>query len=276
MTDDAGRKIASLGESWQIGTRRDDSRRSLSVEKITMPDRQNRHYPKTGIHGRIVHAIGEEICSGRLVSGVKLQSDVELIERFEVSRTAIREALKVLASKGLIESRQRAGTFVRPREDWDLLDLDVLSWLTPENLGDGFIGDLMEMREIIEPAAARIAADRANELDIHRIGKAYERMTVSTNDFESFYIADRDFHLAVLAACHNEFVDRMSGVIGAILALTFRLQSDLDHDVTPGLPAHQEILEKIEARDKRGAERAMRLTITRGRHNIDERMAQRR
>ena len=276
MTDDAGGKIANPAAMWQVGTRRNDSRRSLSIEKITMPERQNRHYPKTGIHGRIVHAIGEEICSGRLASGVKLQSDVELIERFEVSRTAIREALKVLASKGLIESRQRAGTFVRPREDWDLLDLDVLSWLTPENLGDGFIGDLMEMREIIEPAAARIAADRANELDILRIGKAYERMTVSTNDFESFYIADRDFHLAVLAACHNEFVDRMSGVIGAILALTFRLQSDLDHDVTPGLPAHQEILEKIEAGDKRGAERAMRLTITRGRRNIDERMAQRR
>lgn len=261
---------------WQVGTRRDESRRSLGDEKITMPDRQNRHYPKTGIHGRIVHAIGEEICSGALLSGVKLQSDVEMIERFEASRPAIREALKVLASKGLIESRQRAGTFVRPREDWDLLDLDVLSWLIPENLGEGFIGDLMEMREIIEPAAARIAADRANELDIVRIGQAYDRMAASTNDFESFYIADSDFHLAVLAACHNEFVDRMSGVVGAILALTFRLQSDLDHDVAPGLPAHREILEKIEAGDKRGAERAMRQTITRGRHNIDERMAQRR
>ena len=275
MTDEDRPAIASPDEIWHVDERRTDSRPSANLEKVAMPDRHDRHYPKTGIHGRIVHAIGREICSGALAPRAKLKRDVEMMEQFDASRTAIREALKVLASKGLIESRQRAGTFVRPREEWDLLDLDVLSWLVPENLGGEFIEDLMEMREIIEPAAARIAATRANELDIVRITKAYERMADSTNDFESFYIADRDFHLAVLAACHNDFVDRMSGVIGTILALTFRLQSELDHDAAPGLPAHREVLEKIETGDKRGAERAMRQTITRGRQNIDERMAQR-
>ena len=231
-----------------------------------------RSYPRAGIHGRIVHELGEEIGSGGLKPGERLPGDAELTERFAASRTATREALKVLASKGLIEARQRAGTFVKPREEWDLLDPDVLSWLSPESIGEPLIDDLMEMREVIEPVAARFAADRASSEDISKIEDAYERMEKSKEDVQGFYEADRDFHLAVLESCHNQFIDRMSSIVGTILALTFQLQSEVDVPLGMGLPAHKEVLDRIRSGDKRGAEKAMRATIGQGRRNLDDRM----
>jgi len=88
------------------------------------------------LHERIIGDLGQEIVSGGLKPGERLPSDSELIERFSASRTAIREAMKVLSTKGLIEARQRAGTRVRPRAEWDLLDTDVLGWHTPDAIND--------------------------------------------------------------------------------------------------------------------------------------------
>lgn len=232
----------------------------------------SRNYPNSGIHGRIVHEIGAEIGSGVLKPGDRMYDDAELSQRFSASRTATREAMKVLASKGLIEAKQRAGTFVRARDDWDLLDPDVLSWLSPENIGDALIDDLMEMREVVEPNAARFAAGRANDEDIQRIEEAYARMAASTQDIKAFYAADRDFHLAVIGACNNQFIDRMSSIVGTILALTFRMQGEVDVPLDLGLPAHLEVLDRIRAGDRRGAEKAMRATIGQGRRNLDARM----
>jgi GntR family transcriptional regulator, galactonate operon transcriptional repressor len=237
-----------------------------------MSEQSIRSYPRAGIHGRIVHDLGAEIGSGGLKPGDRLPMDAELTQRFKASRTATREALKVLASKGLIEARQRAGTFVRPRDEWDLLDPDVLSWLTPENIGDSLIDDLMEMREVIEPVAARFAADRATSEDLSQIEEAYARMVEHKEDVDGFYHADRDFHLAVLGACHNQFIDRMSSIVGTILGLTFRMQSEVDANLEHGLPAHQEVLDRIRAGDRRGAEKAMRATIGQGRRNLDDRL----
>ncbi len=113
------------------------------------------------LHERIIDDLGQEIVSGGLKPGERLHSDLELIERFAASRTAIREAMKVLSTKGLIEARQRAGTRVRPRAEWDLLDTDVLGWHTPDAINDTFLKDLEELRELIEPEAAGLAAMRA-------------------------------------------------------------------------------------------------------------------
>jgi len=248
------------------------TRLCVRVIHLPMPDTVSRSYPCAGKHGRIVHDLGAEIGSGELSPGDRLLGDTDLTERFQVSRTATREALKVLASKGLIEARQRAGTFVRPHNEWDLLDPDVLSWLSPENIGDPLIDDLMEMREIIEPVAARFAADRATAEDLEAIEAACDGMVQAGDDVDAFYEADRNFHLAVLAASHNQFIDRMNSVVGTILALTFRLQSEADVPPSMGLPAHQEVVVRIRAGDRRGAEKAMRATINQGRSNLDERM----
>ncbi len=91
----------------------------------------------------------------------------------------------MLSSKGLIESRQQSGTRVRPRNDWDLLDVDMLSWHTPESISKSFTADLVELRELIEPVAAKLAADRATSDDLTRIEAAYLRMGKAVDDCDS-------------------------------------------------------------------------------------------
>lgn len=233
-------------------------------------------YRRGGIHGTIVHAIGRDIVTGVLAQGERLPGDQELMARFSVSRTALREAMKVLASKGLIESRQRAGTRVRPRRDWDLLDVDVLSWHTPESISESFTADLVELRELIEPAAAKLAADRATSDDLTRIEAAYLRMEQAVDDYEAFYVADVDFHLAVLNASHNQLVQRLASIIGTVLGLSFGLQKQARIPLRESLESHYQVFDGIRQRNRRGAERAMRVTIVRGRNTLSQLSAIRR
>jgi len=230
---------------------------------------------KSGIHASIVEGLGSEIGSGGLLPGDKLPADAELTERFNASRTAIREALKVLSSKGLIEARQRAGTFVCPRSNWDLLDSHVLSWLSRDTIGDGLYEDILELRDIIEPAAAGFAARRATDSDFRAIEDAFRRMETSTDDLEAWYAADGDFHLAVLNACHNQLLVRFASIVRTILSVTLELQKEVRIDVSIGMPAHREVFECIRDKDRRGAERAMKATISRGRKTLRDRFGKR-
>jgi DNA-binding FadR family transcriptional regulator len=192
------------------------------------------------------------------------------MQRFGASRTPLREAMKVLATKGLIEARQRAGTRVRPREDWDLLDPDVLSWHAPDNISEAFTADLVELRELIEPMAARLAASRATGGDLDRVEGGYQGMAAAAaaGDYESFYAADKEFHLAVLNASHNQLVQRLAGIIGTVLGLGFRLQKQARIDLNAGLSAHYDVLAGIRDRDPRLAERGMREAIGIGKRTL--------
>ena len=227
-------------------------------------------YPRNGIHGTIVHAVGGDIVNGVLEQGQRLPGDQEMMARFQASRTALREAMKVLSSKGLIESRQRAGTRVRPRGDWDLLDVDVLSWHSPENISESFTADLVELRELIEPVAAKLAADRATSDDLTRIEAAYLRMEASVDDYEGFYVANVDFHLAVLNASHNQLVQRLAGIIGTVLGLSFSLQKTVRIPLRESLESHYQVFDGIRQRNRRAAERAMRVTIRRDRNTLSQ------
>jgi len=237
----------------------------LFANQLTVPPASG------GIHSRIVQSIGAAIVSGQLEPGQRLPNDAALIGRFKASRTAIREAMKVLATKGLIEARQRAGTSVSAKSNWDLLDADVLSWHQPDSIGEKMAGDLVELREVIEPVAARLAATRASEEDIDNIEKAYRRMAAGVDNLPDFYAGDVEFHLAILAACHNQLIRRLDGIIGTVLAISFELQKETLVGPQEGLEAHYEIVERIRDRDRRGAERAMRRVIGRGRDEISRR-----
>jgi len=233
--------------------------------------RQSNRYPRTGIHGEIVHSIGEDIVSGRIATGERLPGDQELMQRFAASRTALREAMKVLASKGLIEARQRTGTRVRPRADWDLLDADVLSWHSPDSISETFTADLVELRELLEPVAARLAASRATAEDLERIEAAYKDMERTVDDYEAFYVADLDFHLAVLNASHNQLLQRLSSIVGTVLGLGFSMQKQARIPLRESLPSHYQVFEGIRERKGRQAERAMRIVIGRGKNTLSQR-----
>src|SRR5881398_2664775 len=162
------------------------------------------HYPEQSLHGRIVHAIGRRIVSGDLRPGDLLPAEPEL----GASRTVVREAIKVLAAKGLVESRPKTGTRVRRRDDWNLLDPDVLAWQQDGAVDDALLGKLTEVRRIIEPAAAELAAARADVRDVAAMEDAFQQMEETAQaragtDFEAFVQADMRFHLAILQACRN-------------------------------------------------------------------------
>lgn len=223
-----------------------------------------------GVHGTIVLAIGEDIVRGEIKPGERLPRDAELIERFQASRTAIREAMKVLTTKGLIQARQRAGTTVRPRAEWDLLDADVLSWHDPETISDTLVGDLVELRQFLEPKAARLAAQRATEDDIEAIQAAHQLMARAT-DPAAFFTADITFHLAVFAGCHNLLIQRLSGIVETVLVLSFRLQIPGLVDLKEASEAHGRVIDRIRHRDRAGAERAMRAVIGRAKVELRRR-----
>ncbi|MFD4658293.1 FadR/GntR family transcriptional regulator [Kitasatospora sp. NPDC058444] len=212
-----------------------------------------------GLHPQIVEIIGERIVRGVHAPGSPLSPD-RIEEELGVSKTVVREALRVLAAKGLIESRQKRGTFVRPRSDWKLLDADLLRWQGAGTPDQGFLGDLGEVRGIVEPAGARLAARRRDERDLAALSDALERMAAAGADTDAVVEADLAFHRALLAAAHNELLTRMEVVIEAGLRVRDRLVHGAEH-WPDSVPAHRAVLDAVRDRDAEAAERAVRALL---------------
>jgi DNA-binding FadR family transcriptional regulator len=216
-----------------------------------------RLYPSAALHGRVAHEIGRQIVSGAIAEGDFLPREAELSERFDVSRQAVREGLKVLAAKGLVGSRRRAGTYVLPRASWNLLDPDVLAWHPPAELDPAFINDLVELRRVIEPAAVEMAASRADAAGIDGIGKALRRMQESVDDAAAYAAADAEFHMAIFAASGNALVERLSHILGPLLAMSIQTQGRFGLDRRESLAMHAGIYEAIVGGDFAGAKAAL-------------------
>jgi GntR family galactonate operon transcriptional repressor len=229
-----------------------------------------RLYPRIGLHGRLVHQLGERIGRGELAPGEALPPIDELLMVFGVSRTSIREAMRVLAAKGLIELRQRTGGRIRPMADWNLLDPDVLAWIDPFRLEPGLMSELVEVRLAIEPQAARTAALRGTEEDLRAIASHLAEMEASAldPDLAAFYAADLAFHAAMFDASHNRFLTQLGRALMPALDRAFNLhrhhvlrREDPTHLRWRICPMHGAILERVRARDPAGAEAAMRRVI---------------
>jgi DNA-binding FadR family transcriptional regulator len=218
-------------------------------------------YPRGGLHGQIVHAIGRQILSGKIRPGDLLPAQPGL----PASRTVLREAIKVLAAKGLVESRPKTGTRVRPRHAWHLLDPDVMAWQQDGPPRVAFLQKLTEVRLIVEPAVAERAAQRASAAEIQAIDEAYQDMEAalggSVEDFEAFDRADRRFHHAIVRACGNDLLERMSNVVVSALLVSFHATSRLPGQAKGSLPMHRAILEAIRAGQARRSGQAMRRLV---------------
>jgi DNA-binding FadR family transcriptional regulator len=214
-------------------------------------------YPPGGLHGQLVHAIGRQIASGEIQPGDVLPMPAGLT----ASRTVLREAIKVLAAKGLVESRPKTGTRVRPRRTWNLLDPDVLTWQHEGTPSPLFLRSLTEVRQIVEPSAAELAATRANAREIAAIAEAYQDMeralSGADGSQEAFVRADMRFHRAILEACENDLLEQMSRVVYSALTLSFRATSRLPGSARASLPKHRAILLAIRGRDPHRARSTM-------------------
>jgi len=216
-------------------------------------------YPYRGVHGQVVQALGRRIVADRTGPGGILDLD-SLKADLGVSRTAIREALKVLAAKGLVDARPRRGTYVRPRADWSMLDTDVLRWRFEDSVDDTFLGNLAEVRDIVEPAGAKFAALRRTADDLRLLEQTLAALEAADAhlDVHTLVQLDLRFHSAVLAAAHNELLTRMEGVLETGLRARDMLvhQARRWHDL---VPTHRPVVEAIRRQDGAAAEAAVRL-----------------
>ncbi|SHN34466.1 FadR/GntR family transcriptional regulator [Cryptosporangium aurantiacum] len=211
-------------------------------------------YVARGVHGQTVEVLAQRILTGQIPEGATL--DITALQsELDVSLTALREAMRVLAAKGLVDARPKRGTFVRPRGDWSLLDPDVLRWQFSRQARPGLFADLSELRSIVEPGAASLAAERATDEDIAALDAALEAMAAAGDDASAAVDADLAFHRALLAATHNELLQRMEVLIETGLAERDRMV----HGHGPGdpLPSHQAVVEAIRQHDRLGAAQAM-------------------
>ena len=202
---------------------------------------------KPGKIGMVVADLGGGIARGEYPPGAPLPPEHDLEIRYGASRGVVREAVKILATKGLVSVRPRNGTHVLPRRNWSLLDRDVLQWIRAGGIDRELLVALDETRRIIEPGAAALAATRAGADDRARIRRAYHRMEETVRDLEGAIEADKAFHLAILDATHNPVLGSFRNGIDAILSAVFDIAAPL---LEGNLPNHLAVLEAIEAGDE--------------------------
>lgn len=201
---------------------------------------------KAGGRGQVksvVDILGKRVASGHYQEGETLPIEQTLADSLNVGRNALREAVKVLSGKGLISTAPRSGTKIRPREDWNMLDPDVLSWhADPETATPEFLLSLLEIRRIIEPRAAELAAERASREDVAAILAAYDDMQNNKDDPELRVAADINLHTAILVASHNEFLTHFKYAIATYLKAHAKIGWETDKEkIEEDLALHHDI-----------------------------------
>ena len=191
----------------------------------------------------VVDILGQRIASGEYSEGETLPVEQQLADSLSVGRNALREAVKVLSGKGLISTAPRSGTKIRSKGNWNMLDPDVLSWhADPETTTPEFLLALLEIRRIIEPKAAELAAVRATREDVAAILAAYDDMQNSKDDPDQRVTADIQLHTAVLAASHNPFISHFGHAVATYLKAHSKIGWDADSDkLQADLELHHDI-----------------------------------
>ena len=200
-------------------------------------------------HSATVEWLGSWIASGKVQPGEALKVEAGLCEELGVSRTVIREAIKTLVAKGMLDVGPKVGTRVTPVRSWNLFDVQVVGWLAENGLPESFVMDLIDLRRTIEPTAVLWACERATPKQIAEIQAAYQLLAASLGDKDEYNRADKLFHEAVLAASHNQFIERMVPALGALLAVSFEVSSTVPDELGLTLPLHKEIADAIASRD---------------------------
>jgi len=215
-------------------------------------------YSQRSLHGQVVREMGMQIVQGHFKPGEALPDEGALLARFDVSRTVVRESLKVLAAKGLVESRPKIGTLVRPSIFWNRLDPDILDWQETNESQGTFLRSLTEVRKIVEPPAASLAAVRATGRELEIIQEAYQGMADNIENIEAFMDADIRFHAAILEASHNEFLQPITNAIRAAMLSSLRITNRDAALNKHSVSLHRVVLEALKTKDPRRAERSMR------------------
>lgn len=214
---------------------------------------------------QVTRLLGTEILAGVHKPGLNLPPEADLLARFQISRTVLREALKTLSAKGLIASKTRVGTRVLDPSHWNFFDSDILAWKVGFGLDATFRNNLTEIRQAIEPLAAALAAERRTAAQLASLRK-YAGAMRGPHTRQSFAEADLRFHVAIGLASGNPLIRSIAAVIEAAMVASFSLSSptedpELQEDT---VQLHEAIVDAIEARDPETARRAMLAVIDAG------------
>ena len=227
-------------------------------------------------HRNTLDSLGLAILAGRHAVGASLPPEPILCETLGVSRTVVREAIKSLVAKGLLSTGPKVGTRVMPSAHWNWFDPDVVSWQARCGLTPEFLKDLQDLRRIVEPAAVRLAAERATPDDIDRIETAYAGMKQAIEQGGDYVSHDLRFHEGLLQASHNRMLVQMSKALNALLRTSFEISTRIQDGTKTSLPLHRAVLDAVIARNPAKAERAVMVLIEGARQDIEQVLASRR
>jgi DNA-binding FadR family transcriptional regulator len=211
------------------------------------------------IHSRLVDDLGRQIANGTIGQDGLLPREDDLVETFAISRTIVREATKTLQALGIVITRPRIGSRIQPITQWRLLDPQVMDWLTDSNLTQNFVRDLLDLRMMIEPAAAALAAERATEAQSKALVQALNGMAAANTTAEHVQ-ADFAFHDAIMEASENMLLMQLKPALTALLKGSFRLSMHDRDAIKASVALHKAVSDAILRRDAAGA-RAAAITI---------------
>ncbi len=212
------------------------------------------HTTYTGrkLHGQVVQELGRRVVGGHYPADKVLPNEELLCQELAVSRTALREAVKVLAAKGLLEARPRIGTRVRTKDQWNLLDPDILAWRCATGVDADFLRHLTELREIIEPSAAALAATSRSPEQLEAIAQALRTMETAST-IAQWVQADLEFHTAVLKATNNPLLMPLAAIIGSALESLLGVTARTSDNFKQALPDHQKVFDAIRLQEPQNA-----------------------
>jgi DNA-binding FadR family transcriptional regulator len=217
------------------------------------------------VHGNTVEHLGLAIVSGQYPTGSSLPAEPALCEELGVSRTVVRESVKSLAAKGLIITGPKLGTRVLPEDHWNWFDPDVVSWQARSGLTPEFLRDLQDLRQVVEPAAVRLAAQRASVEDVDVIETAFAGMKRAVEQGGDYVTFDLGFHQGLLRASHNRMLMQMSKALSALLRTSFEISTTRKNGPAQSLPLHRAVLDAVVAQDPDRAEQSI-LKLIHGAH----------
>ncbi len=212
---------------------------------------------RSSLHRRVAQDIGARILNGEFAPGTLLPNEAEWCVTFGVSRTAVREAIKMLMAKGLIQSRPKIGSRVQPRAAWNLLDRDVLNWYCAAAKPTHFLVHMQQVREILEPETAALAAVNRTVEQMAEIDSAFTAMA-KAKTLAALNAADVLFHQAILRAAGNELLVPLGLVIESALGSMFNYTASQRGDIGRTLPGHERILTAIRGGKPNAARLAVR------------------
>lgn len=214
--------------------------------------------PRRSLYHEVLEQLGRSIVSGVFAEGATLPNEADLAADLGVSRNVLREAVKVLVAKGMLDVRPKTGTTVRAKEAWHMLDPEVLAWEAQGDLHLPYAFNFTEFRLIVEPKASFLAAKRATDAEIKIIRDNCDALEACVGDLDRMPDTDIAFHQSIQRASHNALLQHLGLLTAAIMRVQVSYTASGLDDFKRGLPLHRELTEAIAARDAPLAERVSR------------------